>query len=332
MGKARAYGPLVVAAVLLVGCSSSSGSDGGKDTTTTTKKETTTTTVDPKEAAAKAYGPLLEDIDTAIEKESTARDGFAADNDLQGAIDSSKDLRNDLFDFDAAVRKLKVPDEAKAAVNRLLTEDGKYIEVLDGFVGITEIPDYNDQFDEEGTARDNWYGAADDLAKALGVDQVDFAPAGEESTTTTEPADQELSAGDTASTSTMSIAVPEGFTATVSGTIQMKDDNGSEIGLYNAYPDSGTTLDAVAKELADGTAAKNEWKIVNGPEKMKVGEYDAVGYSFAPDDTHTSVSIWFDALDGAGTRWHVITIDAADSDIDGVMNALSKVLDSVKVS
>lgn len=335
MGKARAFGSLAIAAALLAGCSGSGSSDGAKTTTTEKSKATTTTTIDVKEEAAKAFQKLVDDADAAIEKESTARDGFAQDNDLESAIESTKDLRNDLFDFDADLRKLDVPDDATSALNDLLTEDGRYIEALDGFVDITEIPDYNDQFDKEQNARDDWYRAANALADELGAESVEFAPGGSDtgSTTTSTPAQDEYQAGETVQTPSIAMTVPEGFTATAAATIQMEDDNGNKIGVYNVFPDdSATTLEAVAKASAEGTAEKNDYKIIGGPEKMTVGTYDAIGYSFATDDTHTSVTIYFEAMDVTATRWHSIDVEASDADIDDVMSALEAVLDSVTVS
>jgi hypothetical protein len=331
MGKARAFGSLAVAAALLAGCSGSGGSDGAKTTTTDKSKATTTTTIDVKEEAAKAFQKLVDDADSAIEQESLARDQFAGDNDLESAIESTKDLRNDLFDFDADVRKLDVPDDATSALNDLLTEDGHYIEVLDGFVDITEIPDYNDQFDKETNARDDWYRVANALAEALDAEPVEFAPEPSDTSSTTAPTQEEFGAGDTVSTPTLSVEVPEGFTATASATILMEDDNGSQIGFYGQSSDEAT-LEAVAKTAAEGTAEKNEYKIIGGPEKLDVGDYPGVAYSFDPGESRTIVEIWYEGTDAAGSKWHLISVEADDDQIDAVMDALMAVLPSVSLS
>ena len=44
------------------------------------------------------------------------------------------------------------------------------------------------------------------------------------------------------------------------------------------------TLDAVAKESAEGAAEKNGYEIVGGPEDLEVGDYEAVGYAYEDDE------------------------------------------------
>jgi hypothetical protein len=325
----------IVATFVLAGCSSS-GSDGA-DKTTTTKAEaestTSTTAVDLSEVGAD-YQDAIEEADGAIDDEIAARDAFAAENDLDGGIDSTRDVRNDLFDFDAAMRKLDLPDDQQSAANDVLTETGRYIEVLDGYQELTDIDGYNAQLDDEAEVRVAWYEAVNALADQLEVDGIDndLDSSSEGSTTTTEPADEEVQAGDTVETSTVSIEVPEGFVATASSTIEMTGDDGATVGIYTVYPDSGTTLEDVAEASADGTADKNDYELIGGHEEMTVGDYDALGYAFDDGDGNTIVDIYFEAEDATGNKWHLVSIEAPEKSIDQVMESVEAVLDTVVVS
>ena len=335
MAKRWMVGALVTT-VLLAGCGGSGGGSEASDApTTTTKAEaaatTTTTEVDLSEVGDE-YQALIEKADGAIDDEIVTRDDFASQNDLSGGIDSTRDLRNELFDFDAAVRKLDVPEDQAGAVNDVLTETGSYIAVLDDYLGITEIADYNTQLDDEADARTAWYEAVNALADELEVDGIDNEVDGAGDTTTTTSTDDEVEAGDTVETTTASMEVPEGFTATAAASIQMTDEDGATIGLYGLYPDEADSLSQVAKTSAEGAAEKNGYEIVGGPEDLEVGDYDAIGYAYDDGDGNSIVDIFFEAEDSAGSNWHLISVEAPEKDMDGVMAALEAVLDTVVIS
>lgn len=326
----------VVAAVVLAGCGGSGGGSDAGDATTTTKAtaaSTTSTTEADLSEVGEEYQSLVEDADGAIDDEIAVRDEFAAQNDLSGGVDSTRDLRNELFDFDAAVRKLDVPEDQAGAVNDVLTETGSYIAVLDDYLDITEISEYNTQLDDEADARGAWYEAVNALADALGVagveNEVDGSGTGSTTTTTAEEA---VEAGDTVETSTASMEVPEGFTATAAATIQMTDGDGATIGLFNVYPDDADSLAEVAKASAEGAAEKNGYEIIGGPEDIEVGDDDAVGYAYDDGDGNSIVDIFFEGKDATGAEWHVISVEAPEKDIDAVMEALEAVLDTVVIS
>ncbi|MGN6696492.1 MAG: hypothetical protein ACTHN0_20095 [Aquihabitans sp.] len=334
MAKRWVAGALV-ATFVLAGCSGSGGSDSADETTTTKAAETTTSTteVDLSEVGAD-YQDAIEEVDGAIDDEVETRDAFAAENDLDGGIDSTRDVRNDLYDFDGAVRKLDLPDDQKSAANDVLTETGRYIEVLDGYQEVTDIDGYNAQLDDEADARVAWYEAVNALADELEVDGVenDIDDSSGSDTTTTEPSDEEVQAGDTVETSTVSMEVPEGFVATASSTIEMTGDDGATVGVYSVYPDSGTTLEDVAEASADGTAEKNDYELIGGHEEMTVGDYDALGYAFDDGEGNPIVDIYFEAEDSAGGQWHLVSIEAPEGSIDQVMESVEAVLDTVVVS
>ena len=339
MAKRWMAGALVAAAVLS-GCSSDGGSDGAKDekkTTTTAEpapEATTTTEVDLGEVG-EAYQDEVETADDAIHDELEVRDGFAAENDLDGAIDSSKDLRNELFEFDEAVRELEVPDDQASGVNEVLTETGRYIEALDGYVEVSDIAGYNEQLDAEADARIGWYVAVNELAEDLDVDgaENDIDAASESpSTDDTDDTDEEVPAGETIGTGTASMEVPEGFTATAAAVIEMTSEDGATLGLYNVYQDSADTLEEAAEASSSGAAEKNGYEVIGGPEEMEVGEYPALGYAMDDGEGNTLVDIYFEAEDAAGVQWHVISVVAPEDDIDAVMESVEAVLDTVVIS
>jgi hypothetical protein len=335
MAKRWVAGALV-ATIVLAGCSGSGGSDSADETTTTKAAETTTsTTAVDLSAVGGDYQDAIEVVDGAIDDEVETRDAFAAENDLDGSIDSTRDVRNDLYDFDGAVRKLDLPADQQSAANDVLTETGRYIEVLDGFQEVTDIDGYNAQLGDEADARIAWYEAVNALADDLEVDGVENDVDDSTSvsdTTTTETADEEVQAGDTVETSTVSIEVPEGFVATASSTIEMTGDDGATVGIYSVDPDSGTTLEDVAETSADGTAEKNDYELIGGHEEMTVGDYDALGYAFDDGDGNTIVDIYFEAEDSAGGQWHLVSVEAPKGSIDQVMESVEAVLDTVVVS
>ncbi|HRW38862.1 MAG TPA: hypothetical protein P5254_14265, partial [Aquihabitans sp.] len=111
------------------------------------------------------------------------------------------------------------------------------------------------------------------------------------------------------------------------------DANGNTIGVYVVYDeDPSQSLEDRADEYAAGVADKNGFEIIGGPESDDIGDYPAIGYAFATDDTHTEVDLLFEAEDGAGQRFHVIAVNAADEDLDAIMSALGDVEDTLRVS
>ncbi|WP_421118022.1 hypothetical protein ACE2AJ_11500 [Aquihabitans daechungensis] len=312
---------VVAATWLVAGCSGSGGDDA--DSTTTTKAEAaeTTTTVDPTAEVGEDFQALAETADEAIDEEATTRDEFAAENDLEGAIDSTRDLRNDLFDFDAAVRELDVPEEYASEVNDVLTETARYIEVLDGFVEVTDIPAYNDQLDEESEVRDSWTESVNVLAESLGTDGLGTDDGGDDDDPPSEEAEI-VDAGGTVTDGTLSMEVPEGFTGTDGATIQMEHESGALLGIYSVYPESATTLEDVAKESIEGAAEKNGFEITAGPEELEVGDFQAIGYSSTATDGTMMVDVYFDTEVDADNRFRVISVEVSEDDIDEVMSAV----------
>ena len=322
---------LVAATWLVAGCSSNGGTDA--DTTTTKAKAAETTTTSPDAAAGKEFQALAETTDGAIDDEATTRDDFAAQNDLDGAIDSTRDLRNDLFDFDAAVRALDISDEHASEVNDVLTATGRYIEELDAFLDLTDIPAYNDQLDAETTVRDDWTTAVNALADSLGTDGIGTEDlTGDDTTTTTTTDDEVVEAGGTVTDGTLSMEVPKGFTGSDGATIQMEHESGATLGIYSVYPETATTLEAVAKESAEGAADKNGDVITAGPEDLEVGDFKAIGYSSKAEDGTLIVDIYFDTEVDADNRFRVITVEVAAEDIDTVMSAVEAAAPSLKLN
>jgi hypothetical protein len=323
----------VVAATWFVAACGGSGGKGADPTTTTKPKAAeTTTTVDTSKQVGEDFQALAEDANDAIQEEATARDDFAAENDLDGAIESTRDLRNDLFDFDKGVRDLEFPDDHASAVNEVLSATGSYIDLLDGFLEIEDIPAYNDQLDKEADVRDAWTEAVNALADDLGTDGISSSVGDDDDTTTTEPdTEDEVQAGDTISDGTLSIEVPEGFTATAGATIQMEHESGAMLGIYTTFPESATTLEDVAKDSAEGAADKNDWEIVGGPEDLEVGDFDAIGYSLKDDDGMIHISIYFDTEVEGQSRWRDISVDVSEDDVDTVMSAVEAVAPTVKL-
>ena len=335
MGK-RWIAGVVAATWFVAACGASGGSDADPTTTTKPKAAATTTTEDPTAEVGADFQELAEQANEAMTQEATARDQFAADNDLQGAIDSTRDLRNELYDFDAAVRDLDVPKANASAANDVLTENGRYIEVLDGFLEVEDIPAYNDQLSKESEVRTAWVDAVNALADDLGTDGIEPTVGGDGSsddeTTTTEATDQEAQAGDTVSDGSLSIEEPEGFTASASSVITMEDDQGTTIGIYTVFPDdSATTLAKVAKASAEGAAEKNDFDIVGGPEDLEVGDFKAIGYSSKDADGRMYVDVYFDTEVDADNRFRVISVEVSEENINDVMSAVEAVAPTVKL-
>ena len=334
MGK-RWIAGVVAATWFLAACGASGGSDADPTTTTKPKIAATTTTEDPTAEVGADFQELAEQANEAMTQEATARDQFAADNDLQGAIDSTRDLRNELYDFDAAVRDLDVPKANASAANDVLTENGRYIEVLDGFLEVEDIPAYNDQLSKESEVRTAWLDAVNALADDLGTDGIESTVGGDGSsddeTTTTVAEEEQVQAGDTVSDGSLSIEVPKGFTATASSVITMEDDKGSTIGIYSVYPESATKLADVAKDSAEGAAEKNDYEIVGGPEDLEVGDFKAIGYSSKAPDGTMIVDVYFDTEVDADNRFRVISVEVSEGNIDDVMSAVEAVAPTVKL-
>lgn len=323
----------VAAGFLLVSCGASGGSsDGASAPTTTEVPSTTATTTTVAEAAfdAEAFQELIVGADRSVDDEAGVRDGFAADGDVAGATESASDLRFALDLFDQDLRALDVPASQQEVMNEVLTANGAFIEALDGYVGVTDVDGYNAQLDAEAEVRAAWYEALNDAAEAFGTDGIesdlgalaDDDPGGD---------DEPIPAGEVAATGTASMEVPVGFEATVAAVIEMEDGNGARIGLYNVTSDA-TTLADVAQQSAEGGAEKNGYEITGGPEEMQVGDYDALAYYFDYGDGTLGLSLYFEAEDAAGSRWHVLAVDAPDTEIEQVGAAVEAVLPTVTIT
>lgn len=326
-------------AAVLAGCGRSDEPEEAS-TTTAAPAETTTTEAAPDlEAVGAEAQELLEAADDAIDDEAEARDERAGENDLEGAIDSTRDLRAALVELDGGLRDLDLPDDLAEDRNAVLRSTTDYIEVLDGFVDVEDAGGYNDQLDAEAEARQAWYADVADLADALEIEGIVDDVAGDPDDDDAEGGDDvedvlgaEVSAGEVVDTSGMSIEVPEGFTAFEQFPIEMIDEAGNAIGIYHVFPEDDTaTLEQVAEDYAQGAADKNGFEIIGGPEADDLGSYPAIGYAFATDDTHTEVILVFEAEDSTGTRFHVISVEAADEDVEQVMDALEAVVDTLVV-
>lgn len=325
-----------VVAGLLAGCSSKGGDDA-KETTTTAApaEETTTTEAGPDlEELGGQVQDLLETADAAIDEEADARDAFAEENDLDGAIDSTRDLRATLYDVDADLRDLELPDELSEELNALLTANGGFIDALDGFLEIEDIPAYNDQLDLESEARVQWYEAAAELADALEIDGVENDIAADDPGGDDEPVSEDvIGAGEIAGDDYISIQVPEGFTASSGFPIEMTDANGNTVGVYEVGEDSpDQTLEERAAAYADGVAEKNGYQILGDPEVDTIGGYPGIGYAFAVDESTSAIEIVFEAPSSVGTRFHVISVQVADADLEAVIDALTAVEDTLTVA
>jgi hypothetical protein len=334
MGK-RWIAGVVAATWFVAACGASGGSDADPPTTTKPKAAATTTTEDPTAEVGADFQGLADQANEAMAQEATARDQFAADNDLQGAIDSTRDLRNDLYDFDAAVRDLDVPEANASAANDVLTANGRYIELLDGFLDVEDIPAYNAQLGKETEVRTAWVDAVNALADDLGADGIE-STVGDDGSSDDEPttteATEEVQAGGTVSDGSLSIEVPEGFTASASSVITMEDDQGTTVGIYSVFPDeSATTLAKVAKASAEGAAEKNDLEIIGGPEDLEVGDFPAIGYSSKDQDGRIYVDVYFDTKVDADNRFRVISVDVAEENVDDVMSAVEAVAPTVKL-
>jgi hypothetical protein len=170
---ARRLAAAAVAATLLASCGSSGGSDAAKTEAKAPAKTTTTTTEVPLEKAGEEFQDLIEDADAAITDESDARDAFAQENDLEGAIDSTGDLKDALEDFRAGLEDLEVPEDVQATIDSVDETTEAYIEALEGYAEVTEISEYNEQLDLESGANEDWYGEVADAAEELEVDGLD---------------------------------------------------------------------------------------------------------------------------------------------------------------
>lgn len=322
----------VAAGFLLVSCGASGGgSDAASPSTTTRPPSTTTTTAAEDDAFdSAAFEELIVGADRSVEYEAGVRDEFATDGDVLGAAESASDLRFALNLFDEDLRELDVPASQQEVMNEVLTANGSFIEVLDGYAAVTDVDGYNEQLAAEAAVRADWYDVLNEAAEAFGVTGIesDLATGTDES----EPSDDEpIPAGEVAATGTASMEVPEGFEADTAAVIEMENNTGAFIGLYNVTSDA-TTLADVAEQSAQGGAEKNGYEITGGPEPMQVGDYDAIAYYFDYGDGTLALSLYFEAVDSAGSRWHVLSVEADETEIEQVGAAVEAVLPTVTIT
>ncbi|MCU1369755.1 MAG: hypothetical protein JWO77_949 [Ilumatobacteraceae bacterium] len=323
----------IAAGFLLASCGASGGESGDRPpptTTTTSAPASTTSAVVDDEFDGDAFQELIVGADRSVDYEAGVRDGFAEDGDVPGAAESAGDLRFALNLFDEQLRELEVPASLQTTMNEVLTANGTFIEVLDGYVGVTEVDQYNDQLDAEAEARSGWYEALNSAAEAFGTDGIesDFEASTDDGGA---PTDEVIPAGEVAETGTASMEVPEGFEATAVAVIEMENGNGARIGLYTLDPDA-TTLPDVAQQSVENGADKDGYEITGGPEETTVGDYEAIAYYFDYGDGTVGRSLYFEAEDSAGARWHVLSLDADDTEIEEVSAALESVLDTVTIT
>lgn len=332
----RWAGVVVVPVALLMASCGTSG--GQSDATATTKPpaKTTTTLAEPPKGGEEVQ-QLLESIDEAIAAEAAARDELAKTTTVIGLVESTESIRADLFDFDADLRDVEVADDARRPMNALLEANGAYIAVLDDYFGVQEIAEYNAQIEAELAARSDWYDAIAPLAEVLEIDGVPSPfDQVDDSSSTTEPdgetSSDEIPAGSIAESSTASIEVPEGFTATAAVVVEMEDDNGSLVGIYTVTSDTATTLEEAAAEASSGAAEKNGYTITGGPEPFDVGSYPGIAYYLDLGDGLAGLDIYFEAEATGSSSWHVVSIEAATDDIEQVAAAVEAVLPTLTVS
>ncbi|HWJ63226.1 MAG TPA: hypothetical protein VNS19_14745 [Acidimicrobiales bacterium] len=161
----------LVAPLAFVAACGSGGSEADSTTTAapTTTEATTTTEVSADEAG-EAFQDLVEDADDAIADEQADRDAFAAENDVDGAVESAAGLQADIEDFQAELAHLEVPTDAQDAIDELDDVTTDYVDALAGYEDVAEVSEYNDQLDEERDAESAWRDAVAEAADVLGVD------------------------------------------------------------------------------------------------------------------------------------------------------------------
>jgi hypothetical protein len=326
----------VAAGCLLVSCGASGGgSDAASPSTTARPPSTTTTTAVEDDAFdSAAFEELIVGADRSVEYEAGVRDGFATDGDVAGAAESASDLRFALNLFDEDLRELDVPASQQEVMNAVLTANGSFIEVLDGYAAVTDADGYNEQLAAEAAVRSDWYDVLNEAAEAFGVTGIESdldAGTGGEPSDDGPSDDEPIPAGEIAATGTASMEVPEGFEATTAAVIEMENGTGALVGLYNVTSDA-TTLADVAQQSAQGAAEKNGFEITGGPEEMQVGAYDAIAYYFDYGDGTLALSLYFEAEDSAGSRWHVLSVEADESEIEQVGAAVEAVLPTVTIT
>lgn len=171
--RARA---VLVVAITVAGLTACGGGGEEPETSATTSTSTTmTTAAAADDAAGDAYQGLLDDLAATFEQSAIARDAAAGDNDLDGAKDQARILRDAFFEFDADIRELRFPSSATVRVNDLLDNDAEVIEALDAYVEVTDVAGYNAALQDENAATTVWQDSANALADELGVDGVEMA-------------------------------------------------------------------------------------------------------------------------------------------------------------
>ncbi|WP_421119986.1 hypothetical protein ACE2AJ_01100 [Aquihabitans daechungensis] len=130
--------------------------------TTTVEATTTTSPEVTLDEAGEELQSLIDDAQDALDKEAVDRDALAGEAPLEASIESAVGLADDLEAFKAELADIEVPeeaDEAEDAIEELDDAVTAYIEVLVGYEGISEIPEYNEQYAEEIDADADWQEA-----------------------------------------------------------------------------------------------------------------------------------------------------------------------------
>ena len=193
----------LVAPLALVAACGSGGSDASSTTTaapTTTEATTTTTEVDTK-AIGEEFQGLVDDADDAISQETSDRDELAANNGLDGAIDSTAGLQDELVSFQSDLSEIELPESEEDSIDALNALDdatADYIDALAGYQDVSDIPGYNDQLDVEAKAAKAWRSAVADAAEALGVDGIDQGDASDDSSSSDSSSSDDTGSDETA--------------------------------------------------------------------------------------------------------------------------------------
>jgi hypothetical protein len=134
---------LVAFASALAAC----GGSDNKNESSSTGTTSTTAASDAERPQAKAaltkWITLTEKLDAAGKKYGTDEPQHAHEQNLLAMRRDGYDLRNAIYRFDLAVRKVEFPPSLQPRVNELLTTTGKMVAALDGMSQSSKAEDVN---------------------------------------------------------------------------------------------------------------------------------------------------------------------------------------------
>ncbi|WP_421121640.1 hypothetical protein ACE2AJ_09675 [Aquihabitans daechungensis] len=163
----------MIAPLLVVAACSSGGSDAATTTAAPSTTAATTTTEVTIEAAGEDFQALIEAADETIADESTTRDEFAEESDVEGAVGSAAGLRDDLEDFQAELADLEVPADARDAIDEVDEATTAYVDALAGYEDVETVDEYNEVYDEEIAVDEDWHEAVAEAAEVFEVDGIE---------------------------------------------------------------------------------------------------------------------------------------------------------------